>query len=171
MKHILIATTITAGTAAVATAVALAAPATPMRAAGAPPCVPKIAKIQGHPAAINCGPATATLHISGKTYTFHNGFCEQRKAAGDALQLYLGTTVTGVKGNAGKPTFSMLIGHVHTVASVFRADYGGKDLLDGQSLINVRGNIPGKGIFTSRVTAGAKFTGSWNCHGVVWHAP
>jgi len=62
--------------------------------------------------------------------------------AGDALQLTLGTTVLGVEDNAGKPHFSMLIGHVHTVASVFGADYGGKDLLGGQSLITVRGNIP-----------------------------
>ncbi len=143
-----------------------------MRATAAPPCAPKITKIQGHPAAVGCGPATATLHISGKTYTFRNGFCEQSKSQGAALQLNLGTTVTGVKGNAGKPDFSMLIAHVHTVASVFGADYGGKDLFpDGQTLINVSGNIPSKGTFTSRVTFGAKFTGSWNCHGVVWKAP
>ena len=149
----------------------MAAAATPMRAAAAPPCAPKITQIQGHQAAVNCGPATATLHISGKTYTFHNGFCQQSKLAGDALQLTLGTTVLGVEGNAGKPQFSMLIGHVHTVASVFGADYGGKDLLGGQSLITVRGNIPSRGSFASRVTVGAKFTGSWNCHGVVWKAP
>ena len=43
-----------------------------------------------------------------------------------------------------------------------------QDLLGGQSLINVSGNIPSKGTFTSRVTVGPKFTGSWNCHGVVW---
>ena len=139
---------------------------------GAPPCTPKITKIQGHQAAVNCGPATATLHISGKTYTFRNGFCEQSKSVtGEALGLDLGTTVPGVKGNAGKPDFSMLIAHIHTVASVFGADYGGKDLLGGQSLINVKGNIPAKGTFTSRVTFGAKFTGSWNCHGVVWKGP
>jgi opacity protein-like surface antigen len=171
MQPILVATTIAASIAAVATAAAMAAAATPMRAAAAPPCAPKITKIHGHQAAVNCGPATATLHISGKTYTFHNGFCQQSKLAGDALQLTLGTTVLGVEGNAGKPHFSMLIGHVHTVASVFGADYGGKDLLGGQSLITVRGNIPSRGSFASRVTVGAKFTGSWNCHGVVWKAP
>jgi opacity protein-like surface antigen len=171
MKRILIATTITAGAAAVATAAAMAAATTPMRAGASPPCKPKVTKIQGHPAAVACGPATATLHISGKTYTFRNGFCEQSKSAGSALQLNLGTTVLGVKGNAGNPDFSMLIGHVHTVASVFGADYGGKDLIGGDSLINVSGNIPSKGTFTSRVTTGAKFTGSWNCHGIVWQAP
>ncbi len=64
----------------------------------------------------------------------------------------------------------MLIGHVRTLASVFSASYGGKDIL-GDSLINVGGKLPNMGTFTSRVTIGAKFTGSWNCHGVVWKAP
>ena len=88
MRHILIATAIIAGTAAIAAA--MAAASTPMRAATAPPCTPKIVKIGGHQAAVNCGPATATLHIGGKTYTFRNGLCQQRNAA--ALQLDLGTT-------------------------------------------------------------------------------
>jgi hypothetical protein len=137
-----------------------------------PPCTPKITKIGGHTAAVNCGPATATLHIGGKTYTFRNGFCQQRNAA--ALQLDLGTTVVGVKGNAGKPNFSMLITHFHTgfgSGAVFGADYGGKSLLGGEGLINVRGNVSRTGTFTSTVSAGAKFTGSWNCHGFVWRHP
>jgi hypothetical protein len=174
MKHVLIAVAIVSF-AAVATApaalTATAAPAGSDASRGAPPCTPKVTKIGRHQAAVNCGPATATLHISGKTYTFRNGFCQQSKSAGSALELNLGTTVVGVKGNAGMPDFNMLIGHVHSVASVFGAAYGGKDLLGGQSLINVSGNIPSKGTFTSRVTVGAKFTGSWNCHGVVWQGP
>jgi len=141
----------------------------------APPCVPKITTIQGHRAAVNCGPATATLHISGKTYTFHNGFCQRSKAAGSALELNLGTTVVGVKGNAGKADFSMLISaHLHSAfgsGSVFGADYGGRALLGGEGLIKVSGNIPANGTFTSTVAAHGKFTGSWNCHGVVWQAP
>jgi len=171
MKHILIATTVTVAAAAVAAAAAMAAATTPTRAATAPPCTPKITKIGGHTAAANCGPATATLRINGRTYTFHNGFCEQSKAAGSALELTLGTIVLGVKGNAGQPYFDMTIGKNHFVAAVGGADYGGKDLLGGEGLINVRGSIPAKGTFTSRVTAGAKFTGTWNCHGVVWQAP
>jgi hypothetical protein len=147
----------------------LAAPTGSSANRNAPPCTPKITKIQGHQAAVNCGPATATLRISGKTYSFRNGFCEQSKSQSAALVLDLGTTVVGVKGNAGKPDFSMLIAHVHALASVFGANYGGKDLFpNGQTLINVKGNIPAKGTFTSKVTFGAKFSGSWNCHGVVW---
>ena len=49
-----------------------------------PPCTPKITTIGGHKAAVNCGPATATLRIGGKTYTFRDGFCEQSKSTGAA---------------------------------------------------------------------------------------
>jgi len=148
-----------------------ASAATAISASSSLPCTPKVIKIQGHNAAVNCGPATATLHLGGKTYTFRNGFCQQSKSAGSALILDLGTIVSGVKGNAGQADFSMLIGSVHSLASVLGADYGGKDLLGGESLINVVGSIPSKGTFTSKVTVGARFTGSWNCHGVVWKGP
>ncbi|HST26728.1 MAG TPA: hypothetical protein VLJ76_12140, partial [Gaiellaceae bacterium] len=136
-------------TAAAATAAAMAAATTPTRVVSAPPCTPKLAKINGHEAAVNCGPATATLHIGGKTYTFRNGFCEQSKVAGAALELNLGTIVTGVKNNAGKSYFTITIGSVHSTAAVGRADYGGKDLLGSATpLINVKGSIPAKGTFT-----------------------
>jgi hypothetical protein len=174
LKHVLLAITTTICIATVATAAAApaasAAPARTDASRGGPPCVGKVIKIEGHQAVVNCGPATATVHSGGKTYTFRSGFCQRSKSAGSALQLDLGTTVIGVDGNAGKPDFSMLIAHVHSMASVFHADYGGKRIL-GDSLINASGNIPSKGTFTSRVTTGAKFTGSWNCHGVVWQAP
>jgi hypothetical protein len=174
MKHALLATSLFSGitTVAVSSAAFAATPA-PTRSdasLGGAPCLPKITRIQGHPAAVGCGPATATLHVGGKTYTFRDGFCRQSKSAGAALQLSLGTTVSGVKGNAGRPDFSMLIGKNHSLASVFHASYGGKEIL-GDSLITVSGNIPSKGTFTSRVALGDKFTGSWDCHGVVWQGP
>lgn len=142
---------------------------------GGTPCPPKITTIGGHKAAVNCGPATATLHIGGKTYTFRNGFCQASKSAGAALELNLGTSVIGVKDNAGKADFSMLIAaHLHSAygsGSVFHAHYGGKSLLGGDSLIKASGAIPAKGTFTSTVTVGAEFNGAWNCHGLVWQAP
>ena len=98
-----------------------------------PPCTPKIATIGGHKAAVNCGPATATLRIGGKSYTFRNGFCEHSKSTGAAPELNLGTTVIGVKGNAGKADLSMLIdARLHSPfgsGSVFHADYGGRQIL------------------------------------------
>jgi hypothetical protein len=136
-------------------------------AGGAPPCTPKLTKIRGHQAAVNCGPATAILHIGGKTYTFRNGFCQKSKAAGTAPELILGTMVLGAKGNAGQPDFSMTI-TAHRSGTV-DANYGGKDLLVDEGLINASGDIPSKGTFTSAL--GAKFSGSWNCRGVVFQAP
>jgi len=137
-----------------------------------PPCTLKIAKVQGHPAGLNCGPATARLTVSGKTYTFRNGFCKQSKQAGAALELNLGTIVTGVKGNAGKSYFSLTVATNHSISAVGGADYGGKDLLGAAvPLIDVKGAIPATGTFVQRFAVGAKFTGSWNCHGVVWKAP
>ena len=109
--------------------------------------------------------------LGGKTYTFRKGFCEQSKAAGTALQLTLGTTVLGGKNNVGQPGFDLTISK-NRAASVGYAYYGGRDLLkDDLDLINFSGSLPSHGTFTSLATAGTKFTGSWNCHGVVWKAP
>lgn len=155
-------------TAATACTVAVTADASK---SNSPPCTPKITKIKGHQAGINCGPATATLTVGGKTHTFRRGFCEQSKAAATALQLILGTTVLGGKNNAGQPGFDLTIGK-NRAASVGYAYYGGRDLLkDDLDLINFSGSLPSHGRFTSLATAGTKFSGSWNCHGVVWKAP
>jgi hypothetical protein len=68
----------------------------------------------------------------------------------------------------------MLIGaNVHSSlgnGSVFHANYGEREIL-GDSLIHAVGNIPSKSTFTGTNAAGAKFTGSWDCHGVVWQKP
>ncbi len=139
-------------------------------AASAPPCIPKVVKINGKQAAENCGPATAILKVAGKTYSFKDGFCQQSKSAGSALSLDLGTVIVGVHGNAGKPDFSMLIAK-SGIASVFQADFGGKQIL-GDSLITARGSIPSNGSFAGKSPlTGARFSGSWNCHGVVYQAP
>ena len=139
-----------------------------------PPCTPKIATIGGHKAAVNCGPATATIRIGGRSYTFRNGFCQHGKSSGASPQLDLGTSVIGVKGNAGKADFNMLIdARLHSplgTGSVFHADYGGKQLL-GDSLITAKGNLPVKGTFTGTTATGAKFSGSWDCHGFVLQIP
>ena len=170
MNRIALAITLTVGCCLAATASLSDAAST-----NAPPCTPKITTIQGHRAAANCGPATATLTIGGHTYTFRNGFCEQSKSSGAAPELNLGTTVIGVKGNLGKPNLSLLIdAKLHSrfgSGSVFGADYGGKSLLAGESLIKATGDLPAKGTFTSTVSFGAKFTGTWNCHGVVVQSP
>jgi hypothetical protein len=173
MKRVLIATTtivIVIATTSAAVAAATA-PANSDASRGGPPCKPTLIKVQAHPAAVNCGPATATLHIGGKTYTFRNGLCEQSKAAGAALSLDLGTTVIGARGNAGRPHFTIDVVKNVPTGSV-GADYGGKTLID-DALATVSGKIPARGTFKSKFSGpafGPSFTGSWNCHGVVWQS-
>ena len=163
MKHALLATSIVV----VAAIAASTAPAA--TTSSAPPCLPKVTTIQGHKAAVNCGPATVTLHISGKTYVFRSGFCRQSKETN--LELNMGTTVIGAKNNLGKSNFTLVIAHVRTTGAVFSAYSGGKEILKAESVVDVRGNVPAKGTFTSKITIGPKFTGSWDCHGVVWKTP
>ena len=59
-----------------------------------------------------------------------------------------------------------------TIAAV-NADYGGKSIvLDG--IVSVKGKIPSNGTFAQDILGGGgtpKFTGTWNCHGVVYTQP
>ena len=139
-------------------------------ASAAPPCTPKIVRLDGKRAVENCGPATAILMVAGKTYNFNKGLCSQSRRAGAALELGLGTLVAGTRGNAGKPYLNMLIAKTK-IASIFEADSGGKQIL-GDSLITAHGSIPSKGSFTGESPlTGAHFSGSWNCHGLVYKTP
>ena len=152
---------------AAAVVLALAAHATPAHAAEPPPCQATLTKVGGKRVLENCGPATVTLKYGGQTYHYTKGFCSDSKSAGADLDLDLGTLVAGSKGNGGEPYFSMLIAKIG--GSVFEADFGGKQLF-GDTLIKSSGTM--KGTFTStNVGAGEEFSGSWNCHGVIWHAP
>ena len=136
-------------------------------AAGPPPCEAKITKIGGKKALENCGPATVALTIGGHTYHYTHGYCSDSKSSGAKLDLDLGTLVTGTKGNAGEPYLAMLIPTAAIDGSVFEADYGGKQLL-GDTLIKSSGGMTGT--FKSDFPE-TPCTGTWNCHGVLWHAP
>ena len=141
------------------------------RPANAPPCTPKVTKTGGKVTTISCEPATAQITLKGKTYKFKNGFCDVSKSANGALQLSLGTLILNAKGDAGNAYMSFLLRKVggKLSGSVFEADFGGKEVL-GDSLINAKGSNA-KGTFTSQFSIDGAFTGSWNCHGVVWNSP
>ena len=48
------------------------------------------------------------------------------------------------------------------------ADYGGKRVVP-RGVISVKGSIPSNGTFKAYASSiPAHFSGSWNCHGVVW---
>lgn len=69
-------------------AVSSAPPASSSHAA----CTPRPTTVRGHPAVIECGPASAVVRFAGKTITYRGGTCAQQ---GPALSLYIGTHVTG----------------------------------------------------------------------------
>ena len=140
---------------------------TAVAGSAAPPCTPKVTKIGGKPAVINCGPATATVKIGGKTYNFKNGFCMDSPGNKESLDLSLGTTVATTKPGSA-PSFDLLVS-TPSIATL-NADYGGQTIvLD--SIVAVKGKIPSSGTFAQRILGGGgtpKFTGTWNCHGVVY---
>lgn len=60
-------------------------------------CTPKRTTVNGHHATVECGPAKATVHYGGKTFTFSGGTCRRTNAPFPAVAfaLYIGTKVTG----------------------------------------------------------------------------
>jgi hypothetical protein len=136
-----------------------------------PPCIPKVSTTKGHEEVAYCGPATATLTISGKTYSFKDGYCGVDPSAKIELQMTLGTILQSGSSpvNGSDPLFEMTVINTSAVKiATVNADYGGKKL-DNVGIVSVSGSIPSKGTFKATgFTTPAGFTGSWNCHGVVY---
>ena len=157
---------------AVAAVVALAATAAATPAGttgGAPPCVPKVTKLKGKPEVFECGPATGTLRVGGKNHVYTHGFCQQSKSAGLTLELDLGTLAPTIKGNAGQPYLSIVGAKAGAIVNGY---FGGKLIANGPATLT--GHFPDQGTFKSKYSGagfGASFSGTWNCHGVVWQAP
>jgi hypothetical protein len=152
------------GLAAVTLAAAAAATATTAGAAGAP-CTATPVTIKGNAGMAFCGPATATLTISGKTYRFQKGFCAELPHS-NSFQLSLGVdigTLTGPNNNGGKPGFSLDIAKNEKSAAPAFAYVGGHEIAKGVALSVAGGNL-GAGTFKGKTSA---LSGSWNCHGVI----
>jgi len=132
-----------------------------------PPCIPKISSANGHAEVDYCGPATATVKVGSKTYTFKGGYCRIDPKNKVAVQLELGD-INLVKSpvNGGKPLFQL---NALTVGSLsidtVTADWNGKQL-ETVGTVSLKGSIPSSGTFISKGFA-SHFSGSWNCHGVV----
>jgi hypothetical protein len=126
------------------------------------PCTPKIATTNGKPSIVLCGPATVSLKVNGKTYSYSKGFCS---ASGSTFELSLGSLFSADHAhNAGKPYFSLT--SVGKTADLI-AQYGGKDLIgSGMTLAKVTSSGKNTGSFTGGL-GGPKISGSWNCHGVI----
>lgn len=152
--------------------VADAAAASPAARAGStrPPCVPKITATKGHGEVEYCGPATATLTIAGKTYTFKNGYCENDPAAHFTLQLTLGAIVEGQRnGNLGVPLFELNIINSSIKIDTVTADSGGKTLTS-VGAVTIKGSLTNGTFASTKSFLNSKpFSGSWNCHGPIYY--
>jgi hypothetical protein len=150
----------------IAIGVSGSAAASATQATGGLPCVPKIVKIQGKTAAEACGPAIATVTISGKSYGFKSGLCES--GGKGVLLLNLGTLVAGSTGNAGYPSFSITVNGTNAILSAY---YKGKKIVPVADFL-VAARFTGK--YTGTFSSGrgtAKLAGTWDCHGVVFNTP
>jgi hypothetical protein len=138
-------------------------------AATAPPCIPKLGTASGHEVVSYCGPATATITIGRKTYSFKNGYCRKDTKNNIPLALTLGEIV-GVRSpvNGGQPLFEMTVLTIGklTLPHV-NADSGGK-VLDSIGTVALKGSFPSSGTFTSTGLATPHFTGSWKCNGPLY---
>jgi hypothetical protein len=165
MKHIsLPAAGLTAS--ALAALAAVAGPSTLASAASAP-CVAKPVTIKGAAGLALCGPATATVTVGGKTYTFRNGFCAEPITNSDSFQLTLGVDVPafgGPNNNGGKPGFSLDIAKHQTSAAVAFVYFGGHELVK-LAQVTLKGHGLPQGAFKGKTSA---FSGTWNCHGVIY---
>jgi hypothetical protein len=138
------------------------------RSASGPPCASRVTAIDGRRAIAYCGPATAEIQIAGRTYQFRDGLCD-RSATMGGLALNVGTLlVQGAAGNAGRSFVSLLIAKPPSESEAFEADAAGGQLF-GDSVIAEGGTLLSQGTFTS--VLGPAFSGSWNCHGVIYSGP
>jgi len=108
-----------------------------------------------------------TIDVGGRTYQFRGGLCDLSATAG-GLELNIGTHVKGPAGNSNEPYVSLLIAKPPSESEAFEADYGG-NLLFPDSVVAETGTLISEGSFSAEF--GAVFTGSWNCHGVIYHGP
>jgi len=141
----------------------------PAHAATAPPCIPKVGTASGHEVVSYCGPATATITIGKKTYSFKNGYCRKDTKNSIPLSLTLGEIV-GVHSpvNGGQSLFEMTVISLGKLTlSHVNADSGGK-VLDQIGTVALKGSFPSSGTFTSTGFATPHFTGSWKCNGPLY---
>jgi hypothetical protein len=141
----------------------------PAEAATASPCTPKVSSVSGHEVVSYCGPATATIKIGKKTYSFKNGYCRKDTKHSIPLSLTLGELV-GVSSpvNSGQPLFEMTVVTIGKQMSTHvNADSGGK-MLDSIGTVALKGSFPSSGTFTSTGLATPHFTGSWKCNGPLY---
>ena len=141
--------------AAVGVCSAADAGATPARSA----CALGSKSIKGHKAVVFCGPATASLHIGGKSYSFKSGMCIWV----GSLILTLGTQVNGVPASANNEGAPLLQLTGSSGTGTVYASSGRLHL--GMSIVKATAHGHSSGTFKGREPVGAarSFTGSYRC--------
>ncbi|HEY5304329.1 MAG TPA: hypothetical protein VIJ86_09765 [Acidimicrobiales bacterium] len=114
--------------------------------------------IKGKWVVVNCGPATATLHYQGKTYTFKHGTCFLY--LGFKLNLGSSLLIPPAKGDGGYSNMAIILA-AHQNATIGATT--GSVTIGGVAKFS---SIASRGTFSS-ITNGLKFSGSWNCGGPI----
>ena len=122
-------------------------------------CALRSKTIKGHKAVVYCGPATASLHIAGKTYTFKNGTC----IWSGGLILTIGTQLNSIPASANNEGAPLIQLSSSIGTGTVYADSGRFHL--GLSLIKLTAHGHSSGTFKGREPIGATrpFTGSYHC--------
>jgi hypothetical protein len=132
------------------------------------PCVAKPVTVAGSIGTQFCGPASATVKVGGKSYSFRAGFCAHDLQNQLALELSLGTDVPVFgrgKPNHGRPLFELTLTTTAQQGSLLALDVDGRKLVAGDTRVDasynasaaLQGTFRGKGV-----------SGAWNCHGGIY---
>jgi hypothetical protein len=138
------------------------------RATTKAPCVAKPITVGGDSGLQLCGPASATVKVGGKTYSFKKGFCAHDLQNQLALQLSLGTDVPvfgSGKPDHGRPLFELTLTTSAQTGTLLALDFAGRKLVPDDTLVEasydssaaLKGRFHGKGV-----------SGTWNCHGGIY---
>jgi hypothetical protein len=149
---------------AAAAAVAAAASGNSAPAAGAGSCATGMHRVtvRGHPGFRFCGPASAVVHMGGRTLRFSNGLC--RRAAG-AFTVNIGTLVPGLR--SGKPPYFGITTHTARAGTQRNAalgfTYRGRHYAIADQVVTLAPGLQ-KGTFSGRVLASTtRVSGSFRC--------
>lgn len=122
-------------------------------------CALTFKTVKGHKAVTYCGPATASLHIGGKSYSFKSGTC----IWAGSLILTLGTQVNGAPASANNEGAQLLQLTGSRGTGTVYASSGRFHL--GMSIVKITAHGHSSGTFKGREPLGATrtFTGSYRC--------
>src|SRR3954471_6614678 len=135
-------------------------------------CKAGVTKYGGATARVFCGPATATVHARGKTFTIRQGSCEKRAKY---LSINIGEVVIGTSSKTKPEYFGLSIGKLPFVggtpvsrdgtyrSGVVALDHAGKGYaLRAQAKVTLT-NGRTRGTFSATQLTGGVVTGSFKC--------